>query len=366
VAGRADVDQVVAQRLRTQRLTSEPCANAADVVRLLTCVQSQDAPMARFSLGLRSEAASDADVLDSQREMQIVRTHILRPTWHFVAAEDLRWIQALTASKVETGMAARHRNLGLDDQKVVDRGHRAITRLLEGKQFLTRRQISAELATTSSYSNEQLGHLLLLAELRTLICSAPPAGEQHTYGLVDELLPPTVERNRDEAIRELVRRFFTGHGPATITDLTRWTKLTQAEIKPALADLGDQLVMTVVDGLELWSSPEHDRPTAPRPSRVFLLSIFDEAYLTYPKLNFPRAEGHPSEDRDPSFGEAAGGVVICNRQDAGWWKRNTSGANMEMHLAVASSMKPAQRKLIEAEARRLAAFTGRTATVRFA
>jgi hypothetical protein len=321
--------------------------------------------MARFSLGLRSEAASDADVLAAQREMQIVRTHILRPTWHFIAPEDLRWIQALTASKVETGMAARHRNLGLDDRSVVERGHRAITRLLAGRNFLTRRQISAELATARPpYSNEQLGHLLLLAELRAVICSAPPAGDQHTYGLVDELLPATAERTRDDAIRDLVRRFFAGHGPAAITDLTRWTKLTQAEIKQALADLGDELVMSVVDGIELWCSPKHDLPAILRPPRAFLLSVFDEAYLTYPKLNFPRAPGHPAEDRDPSFGEAAGGVVICDRTDAGWWKRNTSGASMEIHLALAASVKPAQRELIEAEANKLAAFHGRSASVR--
>jgi hypothetical protein len=118
-------DRVVQRRLATQRLTSSPLGSPGEVVRMLTCVQAQDAPLSRFSLGLRC-AADDAAVRRSIDAVDIVRTHILRPTWHYVAAEDLRWILSLTSAKVESAMAPRHRRLGLDDHTRVERAHRLI------------------------------------------------------------------------------------------------------------------------------------------------------------------------------------------------------------------------------------------------
>ena len=102
--------------------------DGADVVRLLTCVQAQDAPLAAWSLGMRMRPTTTyAGVLAEQAAGGWVRTHVLRPTWHFVAPEDLRWIQRVTARKVESSMAARHRGLGLDGSSVGE-GHRRADR----------------------------------------------------------------------------------------------------------------------------------------------------------------------------------------------------------------------------------------------
>lgn len=176
------VDAVLTKRLRTQRLSSAPLVDAADVVRLLTCVQAQDAPLARFSIGMRTANGSDAIVRRAVGEGRVLRTHILRPTWHFVAAQDLRWILALTSPKVESGMAARHRQLGLDTASV-DRTFAALADLLAGRRFLTRRDLAAALRQRgSAWTGEQLGHLLMLAELRALVCSGPYDGDIHAYG----------------------------------------------------------------------------------------------------------------------------------------------------------------------------------------
>jgi hypothetical protein len=360
----ATVDDVLGRRLRTQRLTAAPLSDPADVVRLLTCVQAQDPPFARYSVAMRAGCRDD-EVRRAIDEGRVVRTHILRPTWHFVAPEDLRWILALTSPKVEAGLAARHRHLGLDDATLLDRCLATLVEHLSGRR-LTRRALAAALTDEGlTLSNEQLGHVLLVAELRGLICSGPLDGQAHTYGLVDELVAPAPRRDRQEAIRELVVRFFTGHGPAAVTDLTRWTKLTQAEIKPALADAGDRLEKVNVDGLDLWFDPAADAPEDRPRRRALLLPVFDEAFLTYPTLNFPKAEPYPARSERGIFTESATGVILLDRRNVGWWKRTNKGSGSEVVLAVARSVSRRDREVIVTETDRLAALTGRPAAVTF-
>jgi hypothetical protein len=351
-------DDVLARRLATQRLSTTGVEHVGAAVRLLTCVQSQDAPLARFSLVLRTRGATEATVVEAIDRGEIVRTHILRPTWHFVAAEDLRWILALTSAKVEAGMAARLRQLGLD-AATVDRGFKTLSSELAGGQFRSRRSLRPLLARAGCPSTDQAGHLLLLAELRGLICSGPLERGAHTYALVDDRIPPAPARPRDKAVRDLVHRFFVGHGPASVEDLCRWTVLARAEVRAALADLGDRLATTSVDGVTLWADPHE--PAAPLPGRrAWLLPTFDEAYLSYPALNFPRAPGHPSRDEPHRFAEAAGGVVICDRLDAGWWKRTNVGTDrVRVVVAVAKSLDDGQLEAVRSAAVVLAAFCGR-------
>ena len=355
-----EADGVLRQRLSTQRLTAAPSPSVADTVALLTCVQAQDPALSRFSLGLRT-TADDAGVRAAIDEGSIVRTHILRPTWHYVGAADLRWILAATSAKVESAMAARHRQLGVDDPTLVDRAHEVIASALSGRTFLARPQIASVLADHGlPNSGEQVGHLLLLAELRALVCSGPLRGNTHQYALVDEWVRPSPPLDRVDAVRELTRRFFAGHGPASVADLVRWTTLTQGDVKAALADLGGELTAVEVDGTPLWFDPmttADERSDAPR---AFLFPVFDEAYLSYARLNFPRLGAHPRGDQPHSFGEAGGGVVVVDRGDAGWWKRTNAGADrVVVRRSLAGELSREQRGAVDEAAERLAAFSGR-------
>jgi hypothetical protein len=161
-----------------------------------------------------------------------------------------------------------------------------------------------------------------------------------------------------------VRRFFAGHGPAAVTDLTRWTTLTQAEIKPALADLADELDTVDIDGTTQWFDPTAVARARAGP-HAFLLPTFDEAFLTYPKLNFPRADGHPRGDGAHSFAEAGGGLVVVDGVDVGWWKRRELAGrdDIEVTLALASTLGDRQRASVLGAAQRLADFTGRRLVV---
>lgn len=335
------VRRVLARRLTTQRLTSAPLASAADVVRLLGCVQSQERLPAFYSLGLRTRSATAESVQAELDAGAIIRTHILRPTWHFVAPEDLRWMLALTSPKVEKGMGARHRQLELD-ARTVGRGLDALTELLRGKTFRTRQQLGPPMARHGLAAGSQLGHLLLLAELRGVICSGPTIGSQHSYALIDEWVPATQTLEPDDAAARLVQRFFAGHGPASLADITRWCTLTRADVWAAPAILGDSLERIEVDGTELWFDPN----TAARSTRkraALLLPVFDEATLTYPRLMFPRVPGHPHSGLK-TVSDLFSGSIIVDRLNIGIYTRTVTAKSVTVRLRFASSATAEQRQ----------------------
>ncbi len=352
-----ELANVLARRLATQRLTSAPLPHAADAVRLLTCVQSQERDHALFSLSLRTRRGTYAAVRGELDAGTFVRTHLLRPTWHFVAREDLRWILALTSPRVLAAMAGRHRQLGLDNPKRVDEGLDLISNLLQDKHFLTRPQIGDAFVERGAAvrPGPQLGHLLMVAELRGLVCSGPVEGVHHSYALVDEVVPPTPSLDRAEAHRELVRRFFTGHGPATVQDFTRWSSLTVAGTRAALAELGDGLEQVEVDGTPHWFDPAAVPRRSPSASTAYLLPTYDEVVLSYRSVSFPAAPDHPyAEHPDPFWAR-----VVLDRVNVGLWKRAVRGDTVAVDLRLADSVDEGGRGAVREAAQRLADFLGK-------
>ncbi len=355
---------MLAQRLATQGLTGRAIAAAADdvaaVVRHLLAVQAQDAPLARWSLAMRTGRPGDERIRATLDSGAVVRTHVLRPTWHYVAADDIRWLLALTSPKVLSGMAARRRVLGLEDPADVRREiDRILALLADGPA--TRRALQRRL-DGDDLRGERLGHVLGIAELEGLICSGPLLQGQHTYVPLDDVVPPSRALERDEAVRALVARFFRGHGPASVAHLVRWTTVTRREVAAALDDLGDGFAAVEIDGEPHWSAA--DASDAPgRRDGAFLLPVFDEAYLPYPGSSFPRSSGHPWGERSHAFAEAGGGVVVSELQDVGWWKRTEAGRSTRVSLGVDPALRPRRHRAIEAEAGSLAAHTRRSPEV---
>ncbi len=179
----------------------------------------------------------------------------------------------------------------------------------------------------------------------------------------EEWVAAAATKGRDEAVVELVHRFFVGHGPASVAHLARWTNLTKTEIKAAITHLGDRLDSTALDGDELWHDPNLLDPGTG--DGAFLFQLFDEAYLTYPSSNFPRVADHPYADQPLSLAEAGGGVVISDLRDVGSWKRKDIGRTTRVTLSLAKSLSERRRVDIEAQAELLAAHTNRALTLDF-
>ena len=270
---------IVAQRLVNQKLVRSKLREPVEIVSWLGAVQSQDYAGAKWALNLRAPDLTDADVDRAFDEGAILRTHVLRPTWHFVAPADIRWMLALTGPRIQSRSIPYHRKLGLDNA-VFARSRRVLERSLGGGKHLTRAALGAALTRAGvQVDGLRLAFLMMHAELDGVICSGPRQGKQFTYALIDERAPRGRTLTDEEALAELTRRYFASHGPATVRDYVWWSGLTVKQATRGLEMLGRGGVSEIVDGLTYWSVPSAARPksvTRPVSPVVYLLPNYDE------------------------------------------------------------------------------------------
>jgi hypothetical protein len=302
---------------------------------------------------MRTKGSTYADVKEAFDDGRILRTHMLRTTWHFVAPDDIRWILAATSPRVLTVFGSHFRSLGLDERTQRETSERVV-KLLEGRNHLTRKEIGTELERQGvTLGGERLTYIVMSAELRGLICSGPMRGAQHTYAVLDERVPPGLTYDNGEAQAELAFRFFKGHGPASLSDFTRWSKMTVADARTGIAAAGDRLNGMEIDGHQLWFDPAAPKPRS-APLTAHLLPIYDEAWLTYPQLNFSAAPGHPH----PPDMELFTGPVVVGTRNVGTWRRTITGTKLTVETDLAPDLDDEHLAAIEKAVDRLRAFLG--------
>jgi Winged helix DNA-binding domain len=342
---------VLRRRLSTQRLEGNRLPTAVDVVRLLGCVQSQEYAHALWSLGMRTSGLTAADVQAEFDRGNFLRTHILRPTWHFVAAQDIRWILEVTTPRVQKLNQTIYRQVDLD-LVTLNRGVALIVEELRGGRFRTRTELGQALTDRGLVSQGlRLAYIVMNAELEGVICSGPMRGAQQTYALLEERVPQSADATGDAS--ELARRFFLGHGPASVQDLARWSSLTIGQSREAVDAVRDRLDTITVEGVELWFDPESQEPAAS--PGVLLLPLYDEVTLSYPVINFPQADGHPHQPGEDLFV----GCVVIAETNVGTWRRTLRGRKMIMEIALAPGVAARSGLPVEAAANELATFVGK-------
>jgi hypothetical protein len=259
-------------------------------------------------------------------------------------------------------MAARHRQLELTDERV-DAALAVLAAELAGRRFANRTRLGAALAEAGVLDRanptfgQQVGHVLLLAELRAQVCSAPAPEDQHLYALVEEVVAPTEPLERDAAITRLVGRFLAGHDPVALADLTRWARVTLGEARSALQRLGDEAVRVEVEGEELWHLPTTALAET-RPRRAWLVSTFDEVFLSYRRVGWPRSAGNPDGPDEARFAQSAGGAVLVDGLDVGGWKRRWDRSVPRIDLAIDPALGRGARAAVDEEVERLLAVIG--------
>ena len=347
-----DAKEIAAWRLDTLGLTAPRLTDAAEVVRWLGAVQSQEFSPAKWSIAMRTARLRDDDVQLAYDTGAILRTHVLRATWHFVAAEDIRWLLAATGPRVEAGNASRYRRLGLDPA-LLARTTAIIAESLADRRHRTRPELAEVLAGEGIDTNGQrLAHMVMHAELTAVICSGTMRGRAHTYALLDERAA-TDSRTTDEAVRELVTRYVTSHGPTTLKDLQAWSSITAEAARSAIAAVGDRLQHMEVEGQTYWYAG--DPPGRRRRDDVQLLQMYDEYVMGYREtrgvLDVAGVAG-PVPMTAPSFH----GVVVADTQVVGRWRRRREADVVEVDLVT--PLDHANVRSLHAEVDRYAAFLG--------
>jgi hypothetical protein len=279
---RLEAQKIVPIRMRNQRLWGHPLDTPEAAVRWLVAMQSQEFRPAKWAVGQRTAGATNAALDRAYAEGAVLRTHILRPTWHFVAANDLRWLMALSGPRVHALNAFMDQRLELD-ASVVARTNALLGKALAGGRHLTRTELGACLNDASiPASGQRLAYIVMRAELDSVICSGAPRGKQHTYALFDERVPPGSTFDRDQALAQLTEQYFTSRGPATLKDFLRWSSLTAKDGRRGLELAGSKLEHEVVDARTYWfaASPTVSgrKPASPR---IDLVQIYDEYVMGY-------------------------------------------------------------------------------------
>ncbi len=343
---------IALQRLYQQRLSHAPLATPEEVVEWLGAVQSQDYPGAKWSLALRMQNPQDDAIERAYAEGTILRTHVLRPTWHFVPAADIRWMLELTAPRIIAQDAHRSRQLELDAAQYA-RSNEVIARALQGGRYLTRLELGAALAEAGipAADGSRLGHIVMHAELEAVICSGPRRGKQMTYALLDERAPHARILPREEALAELTRRYFTGHGPATARDFVWWSGLTMADARAGLAMCDAHLEREEIDGSAYWFSAA-TQPVAKPYDQAILLPTFDEYLVGYAGFGASRTEGWNISE----VGAFAAMIVLGGRI-VGSWRRTFKGRAIVMELTLFAPLTGAENEAVTA-AERYGEFVG--------
>jgi DNA glycosylase AlkZ-like len=342
-------------RLSNQRLVGRPCSTPARVVEHLGAVQAQDYGGAKWAIAQRTGGVTDADVEGALCAGVVLRTHVLRPTWHIVPAADIRWMLELTAPRVRALMAHYDRRLGLDDA-LYNRSNRVMEKALRDGKFLTRAEAGAVLvrAGIDPGGSQRLGHLLMRAELDGVVCSGPRQGKQATYALLAERAPKAKALPREEALATLATRYFTSHGPATVKDFAWWSGLTVADASRAVESAHETLRHDLVDGVRYWSGAVGPGKTRAS-GAVHLLPNFDEYHVAYKDRAMLSAGTGTGTGRVPGLGD---NVLAIDGRLLGTWKRTVGPKGVAVRVSTVRRLKKTERDAVADQVKRYGEFLG--------
>ncbi|HTX80460.1 MAG TPA: winged helix DNA-binding domain-containing protein [Longilinea sp.] len=309
---------IAAARLISQQIAGTKFRVAKDLVDWMGAMQAQDYAMAKWAVGIRLPGSTERVVETAIDNGEILRTHLLRPTWHLVSANDIHWMLELTAPKIKASLKSRDRELELSEA-ILTKSNTIIEKTLGGGRTLTRDEIIDELKKAKiATGNNRASHLLVHAELDGIICSGAIKGRKQTYALLEERVPQKKRLTREDALTTLAKRYFSSLCPATLQDFTWWSGLSAGDAKRASEMVKSDFILETIDSRIYWVTHSFSFPKTDNES-VYLLPAFDEFIISYSN----RAASLPFEGKRKAVSD--NGIfrptIVVNGQVMGIWKR---------------------------------------------
>lgn len=349
----SDLD-IARWRLRSQHLAGGATpTSAGEVVSSLLAVQAENPSQSAWAVATRTARPAAVDLAAALDDGSVLRTHVLRPTWHYVTAADLVWLVEVTAPgarrPIVQQLQASHGDAALD------RLRETVMAALAGTH-LTRPEVAERLGQAGrGVSGHDLMLLMADLELRALVCSGPVVDGAHSYALVADRVPAARRLDREEALAEIAWRYLTGHGPATAEDLAYWGTLSVTDVRAGIAAVSDRLGSFEHDGRTYWHAPGQEPPSGPSEPGAHLLQILDETYRGY-------ATGSrwvlDAAGAVPRGRETAIGMVLVDGQLLAGMKRGVTARRVTFELRPYASWTAAALPAVEAAAARYGAFLG--------
>jgi hypothetical protein len=343
--------------LQHQGLSQQEFKRPEEVVGWLGAVQAQDYGAAKWGVAMRTLGLANTDLDDAFDNGTILRTHVMRPTWHFVTPADIRWMQALTAARVNAASAYYYRRLKLD-KEVFARSNAILANALQGGHYLTRDELGTLLqqAGIDTHDRLRLTYLILRSELDAVICSGPRRGKKFTYALLEERAPQARTLDHDDALAELTRRYFDGHGPATVQDFVWWSGLTVVDAGAGLEMAGPHLTHAVIDEQTYWFS-NSVTITNESFSSAYLLPNFDEYIIGYTDRS-AAFDVQDTKMENPHDNIVFNHTILIDGRVAGTWKRSFTKGQIFLEAKPFASLSTAEEATLALAVQRYGEFHG--------
>lgn len=330
---------IISQRLVNQQIADSHFARPAEVVRCFGAMQAQEYAMAKWAIGIRLPGSKEPDIEEAFNRGEILRTHVLRPTWHFVLPEDIKWMLKLTSSRVHAVAGSMYRKLGLD-KKVFKKSTDLIARSLQKGNFLDRTELKAILENAGLGTDTVItAHYLMYAELEGVICSGPRKGKQFTYALLDERAPNAKTLSKDESLAELTKKYFTSRAPATAHDFAWWSGLTIEDAKKGIESLDNEFEKIMLDKKEYVCGRDVPDFKPGSPKATFLMPDYDEYGIAYKDRKAILPAGNTNE---LFFNH----LIIVDGRIAGTWTQEKKARSTEVKTKLLVKLNKRQEEAL--------------------
>ena len=319
-------------RLHSQQLINPVFNNPKDLVSWMGGIQAQDYTMSKWAIGIRLKAGNLQTVNEALAKGDILRIHVMRPTWHYVAAKDAGWMVQISGPRIKAAWTsfARHNGIALDGSFFAQ-ARKILEKVLPGKS-LDRVELADYFTRNGlEVTDHILRYVLCCAEADGLVCSGPARGRTHTYMLMEERVKNASACPREEALFGLARLYFQSHSPASLEDFTWWSGLPISEARRAVSSLGAELTREFFGGRELFvlsSCPAGEEPSGV----VHLLPPFDEFLISYKD----RSDALDPKHQPKAFNRFGTfyPVILADGKIVGNWQNNGKSAPAETSFFV--------------------------------
>ena len=348
-----NVKDIANLRLASQRVARTKFDSPKQLVAWMGAMQAQDQAMVKWAVGLRLLDSTEKVIEAAMDRGDIIRTHVLRSTWHIVSSDDLGWMLAQTAPRIQAGMRSRYKELELTEA-VLSQSRKVMERTLRDGNHSTREELIAALNKANIKTDEnRASHLLVAAELDGLICSGAIKNGKQTYALLEERVPRRKSLNRDQALASLANRYFSSRGPATLDDFNWWSGLSFGDAKRALEMIQSDLASETIEGNIYWYAEENVKSK----SLAFLLPAFDEFIISY--KNRSATITFENHKRAISNNGMFHPTIVFDGETVGIWKRIIKKDEASLDLSYFVAPTPAMQKKVEAAINQYVEFLGK-------
>ena len=345
-------------RLLNQQLLNPLFREPKELVSWMGAMQAQNYSMVKWAVGMRLKSATIQAVEKALHEGEILRTHVMRPTWHLVAAEDIRWMLKLSAQRIISANDSFAKGYDLDiPNELYTKAHDLLEKILCGKKSLTKQEIAEHFNRSGIVAdNHRMTRFMARAEQEGIICSGEDRGSKCTYALLEERVPPMPELTKDESLARLARSYFRSHSPAVLQDFIWWSGLSVSDAKQAVYLIASELT-TEQWKEQTWYIHDTCRTRGKLSGHIHLLPSYDEYLLGYKD----RTDVLPLEHYSKAFTNNGlfFPIVLHNGQVIGNWDKSEKKKSVDLKYSWFRQVADMDEETLERERQKFARFLGK-------